>query len=170
MRLVLLLIAALGAAIAQPPAKRARLGETHYTSPVGGAIGQRGKHFELRLERVTAITVCTSADQLKLIHAVTFTQGATERTFGRRQVNSACAAPFELAPGRHITGIAGASGWYVDSLQFLLDDGSRSPRYGGAGGDSDWTLQVKNGRFLGFWGTTDGGFIETLGLIFWPAA
>ena len=52
----------------------------------------------------------------------------------------------------------GASGWFVDFLCFLFSDGSKTPLYGGTGGDLNYPLQLARnpggqlrGRLMGFW-------------------
>ena len=82
-------------------------------------------------------------------------------------------APFEIAPGRQLVGISGAGGWWIDSIRFHLDDGTTSPRYGGKGGDTDFSLLLAQrngswkGQLMGFWGTV-GEHLESIGLVFWP--
>jgi hypothetical protein len=42
---------------------------------------------------------------------------------------------FMVPPTRKLVGILGSSGWFIDTLAFVFDDGSATPRCGRAGGD-----------------------------------
>jgi hypothetical protein len=165
----------------QPPTRKARLGEMHYSSLIGGTIGALGKKFSCELigekDRLLSVQVGLNENHLHLIKALRFEMlnernERASKTCGNAD-NVAWQAAFTVPAGRQLVGISGASGWYVDNLRFHLDDGTMSPTYGGKGGDTEFRLLLHQsggkwkGHLRGFWGLSENA-IEALGLIFWP--
>jgi hypothetical protein len=163
------------------PFGRALLGEMHYSALVGGTTGSRGVRFinEFLSEsaRVSSIQAGLGPAPGRVLRALRFgvRESDTDRSIEIGAPDAADWQPAFVVPDGAIwTGISGASGWYIDAIRFHCDDGSASPLYGGAGGDTTYHLTIyapnghPRGNIRGLWGACDGA-IETLGLIFWPA-
>lgn len=154
------------------------LGEIHYGNRVGGVQAQEGttvqviafeendvlKSIQVFLNESSVV----SGFQLevkKQNHIELFSFGAVK---GHPQEK------FIVGENKKLVGISGSSGWYIDSIQFIFDDGCMTPRYGGLGGDLDFKLVLNKkpsgeylGRLMGFWGSHT-VLLETIGLVFWP--
>lgn len=165
----------------QEPHAKARLGEMHYSSLIGGTVGTRGKKFACELigakDRVLSLQVALSNDKLRIVKALRFETmnergEQTVKTCGN-ETNADWQPTFTIPAGRQLVGISGASGWYVDNLRFHFDDGSTTPLYGGKGGDTEFRVLLNKtngqwkGHLRGFWGLSETA-IEALGLIFCP--
>lgn len=183
MKLILLMFlpfATLAQNLFREPAHKARLGEIHYGSRVGGLIAQEGRTVEVMVqdstETLRSIQVCLAKNpsvvrgfRLEVQRA----DGSLKTVmFGNSE--GAWAEKFVIEQGRKLVGISGACGWFIDNLRFHFDDRSTTPLYGGSGGDTTFQLlltQKSNGeykgRFMGFWGSST-QYLETLGLIFYP--
>lgn len=165
-----------------PAAARPGPGALHFSAPVGGLPGARGEAFAVDClgpaDRLLALQVNLGPAPLRVVRGFRLRlQGADEqvrealvgRGDGERQ------DWWEPSEGARLVGISGASGWFLDALQFHFDDGTSSPRYGGNGGDTTFHLQLNRqgdrygGRLRGFHGTATADGLETLGLIFDPA-
>ena len=99
-------------------------------------------------------------------------EGIKISTFGN--VSGTPQEKYIVPKDRKLVGISGAAGWYIDSLAFVFDNGSTTPKYGGEGGDLNFTLVLNKkqtgeylGRLMGFWGSHT-SVLETIGLVFWP--
>lgn len=157
------------------------LEEVHYGNRVGGVQAQEGESKQLIVidadDILKSIVVCVA--KLNEIQIVAGFQLELEKdgntsmySFGN--LSGTIEEKFTVPNGRKLVGISGTSGWFVDSLQFIFDDGSRTPKYGGKGGDINFNMTLnKNskgaytGRLMGFWGSyTD--YLESIGLVFWP--
>jgi hypothetical protein len=164
------------------PSGRALLGEMHYSALVGGTTGSRGarfvREFLTHSARVTSIQAGLGPAPGRVLRALRF--GVRDDGVARLiEIGAPADADwqprFDAPAGASWTGISGASGWYIDSIRFHFDDGSTTPLYGGAGGDTTYHLTIHapngnaRGSLRGLWGACDGA-IETLGLIFWPLA
>lgn len=154
------------------------LGEIHYGNRVGGVQAQEGKTI--------GVIAFEEGDVLKCIqvflserHIVTgFTLEVEKETglntFSFGNMAGVPQEKFRVPKERKLVGIQGASGWFIDSIAFVFDDGTSTPRYGGAGGDLDFSLVLNKkpsgeylGRLMGFWGSHT-HLLETIGLVFWP--
>lgn len=165
----------------QEPTTKARLGEMHYSSLIGGTVGARGKKFTCELigakDRVLTLQVALSKEKSRIIKALRFEtmseRGARNVKICGNETNADWQPVFAIPEGRQLVGISGASGWYVDNLRFHFDDGSTTPLYGGTGGDTEFRVLLNKsdgqwkGHLRGFWGLSATA-IEALGLIFWP--
>jgi len=165
-----------------PAAARPGPGALHFSAPVGGLWGARGGSFAVDClgpaDRLLALQVNLGPAPLRVVRGFRLRlQGvdgkAREALIGRS--DGEWQDWWEAPQGARPVGISGASGWLLDALQFHFDDGSRSPRYGGSGGDTTFHLQLNRqsnrygGRLRGFHGTATEDGLETLGLIFDPA-
>jgi hypothetical protein len=181
--LSLLLLAGCQRATTAIPDVKARLGELHYSAPVGGVTGTESPAF--RAEFLTPGTVLrqievgtTGNADFLVVQCLRFTYTDAD---GREQVytvgrpaGAEFASPYPVPPGGQWIGISGRAGWYIDAVQFHFSDGSVSPLYGGRGGDTTFrTLITQNadggyrGELRGIYGHA-GELVEVLGLIFWP--
>ena len=160
------------------PNRKAQLGEVHYSALVGCTVGAEGKRFQAIVVpesgRLKAIRVCT--DNGSIVQALEFVSTDTIGQKSKQIIGNPrgkWSEPYVIPAGRTLVGIAGAGGWWIDRLRFILDDGSESPTYGGNGGDTEFRLVLAQrdeqwkGRLMGFWETA-GEQLEALGLIFWP--
>ncbi|MGL4631877.1 MAG: nucleoside hydrolase, partial [Leadbetterella sp.] len=164
------------------PSNKPQLGDLHFSNRTGGTIGQEGKTKQLILcekgDVLTSIEIGLNPDK-SIVSAlkckVTKKDGSlTELIFGIEK-NTLWQKPIVLSNKKYLVGISGASGWFVDNIQLHFSDGTKSPLYGGNGGDNDYSLQLSKNtsgkyksRFVGFWGSyTDK--LESLGLIYFPA-
>lgn len=159
------------------PLHKAKLGEIHYSARVGSTVVAEGDSFRvIVVPEGGALKSVQVAVVGSVVHGLRFVcsdaQGKT-RTTTVGDSTGRWYNPFVIPPERHLVGISGAGGWWIDALRFHLDDGTTSPLYGGAGGDTDFTLLLARrngawkGHLMGFWGTT-GEHLESLGLVFWP--
>jgi len=72
---------------------------------------------------------------------------------------------FRLDPDEYLVGIAGRSGQYIDSIQFMTNKRT-SPVFGGRGGDRDFRIEVPgNAQVAGLAGRS-GEFLDAIGLTF----
>jgi hypothetical protein len=165
------------------PARKARLGELHYSSLIGGTVGARGEKFACELISANGAILSAQAgltpEPGSVIQALRFEVAEPSGTRATRTCGVAEEArwqtPFVIPPGRRLIGLSGATGWLVDNLRFHLDDGTTSPLYGNAaGGDTAFQLLLRRnlqggwaGHLRGFWGSADTA-LESLGLLFWP--
>jgi inosine-uridine nucleoside N-ribohydrolase len=165
----------------QMPSHKPKLGQVHYGNKVGGLIGQEGATNEVigmeENDQIQQIKVCLTKtlDVVKGLELeVLKKDGKIQKLYFGNTTDGVWQAPYKVKKGVSLIGISGASGWYIDSISFLFSDGSKSPTYGGKGGDNDYKLQItKNnkgqfrGRLMGFWGSmTDK--LESIGLVFFP--
>jgi hypothetical protein len=156
-------------------------GEIHYSPLLGGTVGGTGRRFSVEIApeggRLLSIEVCTASERPELLRGLRFRSRdrdgtARERVVGR--LDGRCSRPFLVPRGVRLVGASGSVGWFVDGLRFHLSNGRASPRYGGAGGDTDFQLFLKRrasrylGELRGLWGTVDRDYIEALGLVFMP--
>lgn len=154
-------------------------GAIHFSAPVGGTSGARGKPFQVDFlqphTRLLAVQVNLASPRLNLVRGFRFRIEDEDRTTREVLIGSAEGAwqPwFEIPDGERLTGVSGATGWFFDAIQFHFENGIRSPRYGGTGGDTTFDLRLSPnnpGRIRGFHGTYTENGLETLGLIFDPA-
>ena len=164
------------------PAVRPGPGALHKSAPVGGVMGASGEPFSVEVlpsgARLQRLRVNLGSGPLYLVQGVEFETQTAAGVLVVHRIGAGAGAWqgwFDVPSGASLTGISGASGWFLDALQFHFDDGSASPRYGGAGGDTTFRLQLQtsadgtSGRLRGFYGTSAEGLIETLGLLFDPA-
>ncbi len=166
----------------EAPTQKAKLGEIHYSSRIGGTVGETGKKFAVvvapQSEQLVRISVCVSADgNAGVVKGFRF---ETQNKAGKRQsvtcgdITGKWLPTYTVSGKQQLTGISGSCGWFIDSIRFHFDDGSQTPLYGSqTGGDTDYALILsrKNGklkgRWMGFWGTATDN-IESLGLVFFP--
>ena len=74
---------------------------------------------------------------------------------------------FHLEEDEHLIGIAGRSGTYVDSIQFMTNKRT-SPTFGGRGGDHEFHLDIPpDTEVAGFTGRS-GEYVDAIGLTFSP--
>jgi hypothetical protein len=156
-------------------------GAIHFSAPVGGVYGASGQAFTTDCltpnSRLIALQVNLGPEPWCAVRGLRLkiadSAGAIEQvSIGAEQGDwqPLCEVPENVL----LVGISGASGWYLDAIQFHFSDGSKSPRYGGSGGDSTFCLQLNEreglvaGRVRGLYGTAHNDGIETLGLIFDP--
>jgi hypothetical protein len=163
------------------PAARPGPGALHRSAPVGGVMGAVGEPFEIELfpsqERLHRVRVNVGDEPMHLIKGVAFeivTAGGELEVHSVGSDTGTWEAWYSVPAGSTLTGISGASGWFIDGLRFHFSDGSMSPRYGGTYGDTEFHVELRSGeegigRLRGLYGTVDDGLIETLGLIFDPA-
>lgn len=154
------------------------LGEVHYGNRVGGIQAQEGKTLQTpRFPEnaiLKSIQVFLSDRQIVAGFTLEFYTGSLNEYISFGNVQASPQEKYHVPKGRNLIGIKGASGWYIDSLAFVLDDGSTTPRYGGRGGDLNFSLVLNRkpngallGRLMGFWGSSTKE-LETIGLVFWP--
>ncbi len=153
-------------------------GALHRSAPIGGLTGAQGKPFETEClppgSDILAYQFCLGDAPMNLVKGFrirTKSSSGEVQTWliGHEEGNW---QNWEDAyNGAVLTGIGGASGWLVDALRLYFKDGSKTPLYGGEGGDTTFELKLNRdqGRIRGFYGTLDSGGIETLGLLFDPA-
>lgn len=167
------------------PDHKPLLGEIHYGNRVGGIQAQEGRSVQ--------VIAFEEADVLKSIQ-VFLTDNPSEpgfetvagfqfeiekagevKTFSFGSVKGVAQEKYLVSDNRKLIGISGASGWLIDSLVFIFDDGSTTPKYGGIRGDLNFRLVLNKkptgeylGRLMGFWGSSIRGHLETIGLVFWP--
>jgi len=161
------------------------LGEIHYGNRVGGIQAQEGDSV--------AVFAFEENDTLKSIQVYLSENPSTpgfetiagfvlevERegvskafTFG--SITNSPEEKYRVTGNKKLIGISGASGWLIDSMSFIFDDGSSTPKYGGVRGDLKFRLVLNQkptgeylGRLMGFWGSDIRGHLETIGLVFWP--
>ena len=156
---------------------KALLGELHYSARVGSTVVTEGDSFRVmvipeegRLRSVQVSVARAVVHGLRFVY--TDAQGLEHtKTVGPDDGN--WQPPFRIPADRQLVGISGAAGWWIDAVRFHLDDGTTSPRYGGGGGDTEFSLLLAQrdrqwkGRLMGFWGTA-GDHVESIGLVFWP--
>jgi hypothetical protein len=161
------------------PDGKAKLGELHYGPLVGGTIGTLGERFAvqgLTGIRVEGIRVnLTPERNLVKGFQFFFRRGTRADTLTVGSTDGVWEPTFSLRPDQSVVGVAGAGGWYLDRIEFLLSDGTQTPNYGGRGGDVDFRLSVHRradgsyaSELRGFWGTRHEGRLETLGLLHMP--
>lgn len=161
------------------------LGEVHYGNRVGGIQAQEGKSVQLIAfepgDVLKSIQVYVSDNPstpgFETIAGFQFeVEKAGElQTFSFGTVKGVAQEKYLVPDHRKLVGISGASGWLIDSLAFIFDDGSTTPKYGGIRGDLNFRLVLNTkptgaylGRLMGFWGSSIRGHLETIGLVFWP--
>ena len=166
-----------------PPNVKAKLGEVHYSPAVGGVLGSEEPTFELLLSEATPLVTIrvglTPDPNFRVVKVIEFKTLRTADNYRTDYVGSPEGdtdwQPVITVPAGHtVRGISGRGGWFIDAISFHFTDGSRSPEFGGAGGDTDFRILLAEtplgqprGRLLGFYGTA-GGLVESLGLVFWP--
>ena len=164
-----------------PPDVKAKLGEIHYSPAVGGVLGSEEPAFELLFEeeRIESIRVGITANpDFRVVQVIEFTVRRADGSLVKRLIGGAEEADWQpviaMPKGATLRGISGRGGWFIDAIRFHFTDGSQSPEYGGAGGDTEFRLLLAEtaerrarGAFRGFYGTA-GGLVESLGLVFWP--
>ena len=157
-------------------------GAIHYGAPVGGIYGAAGTSFQADflqpLTRILSLQVNLGPAPAKLIKGMKFRlrqEGGKVETLLIGNPEGDWQEAFSIPEGNQLIGISGASGWYLDALQFHFSQGLTSPRYGGDGGDTEFDIRIpskregKSGRIRGFHGSYATEGIENLGLIFDPA-
>jgi|GEM_PF-1931552 len=159
-------------------------GMLHYSAPMGNAQGAKGEHFFKQVlppnSKLTGIQVNAGAlgnDSFTVIRGIKFfveKDGVLEEILiGLSEGN--WQEKFELHQEAELVGINGASGWWLDKIQFVFSNGSTTPLYGGKGGDTTFNLKLNQqkgeygGRIRGFHGIYNDLGITTIGLIFDPA-
>lgn len=92
---------------------------------------------------------------------LTFNNQDKTRKLGGGAINQTWRVP----PGEKITQVITWSGWVCDAVQFVTNEGSKSPKFGGGGGGKKvWTAprgQAMTGIFGGH-----GGLVDSLGINF----
>jgi hypothetical protein len=166
---------------AQQPIARPKFEDLHASSPVGNTGPAQGARFWLDFLKaggtLQAIRVCTHAE-VPVIASIHFRY---QTTLGRSALASigeggTCAAEYMVPAGVTLVGFSGVGGWYIDQLRFHFSDNSTTPTYGGTGGDHEFSVTLRKkedkrvGRVAGFFGTQDGGKLESLGLLYWAGA
>jgi hypothetical protein len=157
-------------------------GAIHFTAPVGGTYGSRGEPFEVDFIKpgssIVGIQVNLGPAPLHIVRGIRFKlaqSGGDPHIVLIGHVDGEWQEWHELPDNQKLTGISGASGWYIDAIRFHFANGEPSPRFGGPGGDTAFSLSLMNengtshGRIRGMHGTLAEEGIETLGLIFDPA-
>lgn len=154
------------------------LGEIHYGNRVGGVQAQEGKSLQLiafeENDVLKCIQVFLSDRQIVTGFELQVEKKGVAHTFSFGNLEGSPQEKYFVPKNRKLVGIQGASGWFIDSIAFVFDDGSTTPRYGGGGGDLDFSLVLNKkpsgkylGRLMGFWGSST-NLLETIGLVFWP--
>jgi hypothetical protein len=153
-------------------------GEIHYSALIGGVSGSRGAPFRREVffpgDQLKQIVVFHQPGALRCIESIVFVVQKPDGTLSRVTIggNSQGVPVSVCVPdGAMLTGLSGASGWFLDSIRFHFDDGSASELIGGSGGDTSFHLELNAaspGRIRGFHGTAAEA-IETIGIIFDPA-
>ena len=152
-------------------------GTIHYSAPVGGFFGARGKKIQEEFlhpdDQLRSLQVLLNQDS-NLVIGMRFNvlRGDSTHIHHIGNQSGVWTKAFLVNPGKTLIGISGASGWYIDALRFHFSDGTMTPLYGGSGGDTEFKLIIKpegTSRIRGFHGTFDHIGLETLGLIFDPA-
>lgn len=160
------------------PDHKPLLGEVHYGNRVGGVQAQEGKSVVMiALEETDVLSsIQVFLSERNIVSGFQFhvekKDGDSIYSFGN--FSELPQAKFIVPADRRLIGISGTSGWFIDSIAFVFDDGSTTPKYGGSGGDLNFRLLINKkptgeylGRVMGFWGSyTD--VLETIGLVFWP--
>ena len=159
------------------PPHKAQLGELHYSARVGSTIVTEGDSFRVMVIPeggvLQSVQVSVAGSVVHSLRFVYTDAPGQEHTITVGQDDGKWQPSFVIPPHRTLVGISGAGGWWIDAIRFHLDDGTQSPQYGGAGGDTDFSLLLAyrneqwKGRLMGFWGTA-GEHLESLGLVFWP--
>ncbi|WP_425236857.1 jacalin-like lectin [Ulvibacterium sp.] len=167
------------------PDHKPLLGEIHYGNRVGGIQAQEGRSVQIIAfepdDVLKSIQVYISKNPptpgFETISGFQFeVEKAGEiRTFSFGSVKGIAQKKYLVPDDRKLVGISGASGWLIDSMAFVFDDGSTTPKYGGIRGDLNFRLVLNTkptgeylGRLMGFWGSSIRGHLETIGLVFWP--
>jgi hypothetical protein len=153
-------------------------GSIHRSAPVGGLFGAQGNDFDedFLCSGCRLLAVQVNAD--RVVRGLRFRYAESsgverELTIGNRQ--GAWQDWHPVPEGSVLTGISGASGWYIDRLRLHFSDGSHTPEYGGTGGDTEFSLSLRGfepgspSRIRGLYGSFDGTGIGQMGLIFDPA-
>ena len=166
------------------PDRKTQLGEMHYSAPVGGVTGTQSPVFVTEFltpgNELLAIEVGTTGNpDFLVVQCLRFRyregHSGREQTYTvGRATDADFAPPHRVPTGTNLIGISGRGGWYIDAIQFHFADGSSSPEYGGAGGDTTFrTLMTQRvdgsyrGEVRGLYGHA-GELVEVLGLVFWP--
>lgn len=165
------------------PDRKAKLGELHYSAPVGGVTGTESPAFAEEFlapghELLSIEVGTTGKDDFLVVQCLRFeyrdSRGRRRRYVVGRETGADFAPAYRVPKGSRLIGISGRGGWYIDALQFHFEDGSSSPEYGGRGGDTTFrTLMIRRadgsypGEIRGLYGNA-GELVEVLGLIFWP--
>ncbi len=154
------------------------LGEVHYGNRIGGVQAQEGRSIQMisfeENDNLNSIQVFLNEDQIVTGFKLEVERKGGIKVFSFGNLNSFPQEIFFVQKNAKLVGISGTSGWFIDSLAFIFDDGSSTPKYGGTGGDLNFKLVLNKkptgiylGRLMGFWGShTD--LLETIGLVFWP--
>ncbi len=154
------------------------LGEIHYGNRVGGIHAQEGETIQLIAfeegDNIKAIQVFLSERQIVTGFTLDVVKDQDVKTFSFGNIEGIPQEKYHVSGSKKLVGIKGASGWFIDSLLFVFDDGATTPKYGGNGGDLKFSLVLNQkptgeylGRLMGFWGSHT-NLLETIGLVFWP--
>ncbi len=157
-------------------------GAIHFSAPIGGIEGSVGDAWQQDFiepnTQILAVGVNLTPGPVQVVQGMCFKlqhgdEGSLETIFiGNKK--GEWQEEFLVPAGSQLVGISGASGWYLDAIQFQFSNGVTSPRYGGKGGDTEFDLRIrpvdrgKSGRIRGFHGRHTAMGIESLGLIFDP--
>jgi hypothetical protein len=152
--------------------QRAGPNDIHFSTLIGAAKPS-GQEFILQLNEgcsIVSIDLCTTT-LIKAIRLHCADKDGKKQVLEAGSGHSPCWTKMSIpAP---IIGLQGTSGWYIDSLQFMLNDGSSTLPLGGSGGDVRFNLSIHQrsniwqGTVVGLWGFADHQGIESLGLVFW---
>jgi hypothetical protein len=181
---ILLLLAALALPLslrAQQPIARPKYEDLHASAAVGNTGPPHGRRFWLDFlkdgGKLEGIRVCTHPE-VPVIASIQFRYQNSDGkgAIAFLGVGDNCAPEYAVPPGVSLVGISGAGGWFVDQIRFHFSDNSTTPAYGGTGGDHEFSLTLRKkdgkfvGRIVGFYGTEEGGKLESLGLLYWAGS
>jgi hypothetical protein len=116
-----------------------------------------GKRFELNFLTEGAwlegITVCIEPGKLRLIASMRFRYRNANGEAREAAVGSGVEGREEymVSSGVRLAGIHGVGGWYADRLQVQFTVGTKSPEYGGTGGDHELAVMLRR-KGAGSWG------------------
>lgn len=170
-------LAILGLAGLLAPARSQAPGEPISRSPLGGP-GAQGNEFRLAFPAGRLVSLHVNVGRWRLpIDVVKGLKVAAEDAKGNRLEQQAgpCDGTWQstvaVPAGTELVGISGRHGQVVDSVRFHFSDGSRSPLFGGAGGDDGYYLVLRReggayrGSVRGLHGKATGNSLTGIGLL-----
>lgn len=134
-------------------------------SPIGGSGGRLLKDPADGVEKVIAVLV--SAGVLVDFLQLMVRQNGTPQVLVQHGGDGGHLTPFVLADDEYLTGITGRYGWNIDSIT-LHTNVRTSQRFGGRGGDREYSIFASAGcHIVGLWCRSD-TFIDAIGAITAP--
>ena len=134
-------------------------------SPTGGSSGIIRKDPTAGVEKVIAVLVSTGmmVDFLQLI----VSQNGEPQLLVQHGGDGGHLTPFVLANDEYLTGLTGRYELYIYSIVLHTNKRS-SQRFGGSGGDREYSIQAGAGQqIVGLW-CRSGQFVDAIGAITAP--